>query len=214
MTSATVIIFWILTVLPDAVERYPSTWLFDEFANQSNAANKKLHDEVIKNLDKTLSPAVALSLEYFRSGLYCSEAILRAFNEVYELNYPEDKYSIATGFATGFGEAKCSCGALTGGVLVLSLISGRNFNYESERVSFTLVNELHNKFKEKHGAICCRVLTKTVGWGTAEHKYLCEKYVIYAAQITDDLIKRELKERLPNLDKNFIDSLSQSKTAS
>lgn len=194
----------IVTVLPDTGERYLSTWLFDEFADASCAANKKLHDEVIQKLDKTLPPAVALSLEYFRNGLYCSEAILRAFNEVYDLNFPEEQYRISTGFATGFGEAKCSCGAVTGGVLVLSLITGRNFNYESERLTFTLVNELHNRFKEKHKAICCRALTRTVEWGSAEHKILCENYVIYAAQITDEIIKRELHEALPNADKLFV----------
>lgn len=194
----------IVTILPDAGERYLSTWLFDEFADASKDANKKLHDEVIKKLDKTLPPAVALSLEYFRNGLYCSEAILRAFNEVYELNLPEEHYKISTGFATGFGEAKCSCGSVTGGVMVLSLITGRRNNYESERRNFTLVNELHNRFKEKHKVICCRALTKTVEWGSAEHKILCEDYVIDAARITDDIIKRELGDILPNADNLFI----------
>ena len=193
----------IVTVLPDSGERYLSTWLFEDFVVNQTEASKKLNSEIVQKLDKTLQPAVALSLEYFQNGLYCSEAILRAFNEVYDLKYPENSYSIATGFATGFGEAKCSCGALTGGVLVLSLIAGRNHNHESERLCFTVVNELHNRFKEMHKAICCRVLTKSVTWGAAEHKILCEKYVIDAAQITDDLIKAKLHEQLPQADSLF-----------
>jgi cysteine synthase A len=194
----------IVTVLPDSGERYLSTWLFDEFADISGTANKKLHDEVIQKLDKSLPPAVALSLEYFRNGLYCSEAILRAFNEVYGLNFPEEQYKISTAFATGFGEAKCSCGAVTGAVMVLSLIAGRNHNYESERLSFTVVNELHNRFKAKHKAICCRVLTRNVEWGSAEHKITCEDYVIDAALIADEIIKKDLRDQVPQLDSLFL----------
>lgn len=190
----------IVAVFPDSGERYLSTWLFEDFAVNQDEANKKLHDEIIQKLDRSLPPAVALSLEYFRGGLYCSEAIFRAFNEVYQLGFPEKFYKISTAFGTGFGEAKCSCGSVTGGVMVLSLIAGRNNNFESERLSFTLVNELHNRFKEKHKAICCRVLTKSVEWGSAEHKILCEDYVVDAALITDDIIKRELGEFIPHAD--------------
>jgi C_GCAxxG_C_C family probable redox protein len=194
----------IVTVFPDSGERYLSTWLFEDFAVNQTEANKKLNEEIIKKLDKSLPPAVALSLEYFRNGLYCSEAILRAFNEVYQLDYPENLYKISTAFGAGLGEAKCSCGSVTGGVMVLSIIAGRNINYESERLAFTIANELHDRFKQKHKALCCRVLTKNVQWGSAEHKILCEKYVVDAAQITDDIIKKDLRDFLPNADSLFI----------
>ena len=183
----------IVTIFPDSGERYLSTWLFEDFAVNHQEAVDKLRDEVRRNLDHSMPPAVALSLEYFRNGLYCSEAILRAFNEVYQLDYPENKYKIATGFGSGLGESGCSCGSLTAGVMVLGLIAGRNHVYESERVAFTAVHELHQRFKEKHKAICCRFLTRNVEWGTAEHKILCETYVIDAAQITEDLIHSNLE---------------------
>jgi len=158
----------------------------------------------MNNLDQSLPPAVALSLDYFKNGLYCSEAILKAFNEVYNLGFPEQFYKISTAFGAGLGASKCSCGAVTGGVLVLSLVAGRNSNTESEMLSFGLVSELHDTFKEKYKAMCCRVLTRSIEWGAPEHHTLCQKYVIDAAQITDDLIKRNLKEIVPDLDKNFI----------
>ena len=197
----------IVTLLPDSGERYLSTWLYEEFAVNA-VENKKLNDEIISKLDKELAPAVALSNEYFKNGLYCSEAILRAFNEVYDLGFPPELYKISTGFGAGLGESGCSCGSVTGAAMVLSLITGRNVNYESERQAFSLVNELHDKFKEKHKAICCRALTRTVTWGAAEHHILCEQYVIDAAQIIDDIIKRDLKEFLPDLDKRFIEAHS------
>jgi len=193
----------IVTVFPDTGERYLSTWLFEDFLVNRQQQNKILNDEILNNLDKSMPPAVALSLKYFRNGFYCSEAILRAFNEVYDLKFPEQFYKISTAFGSGFGEAKCGCGAVTGGILVLSLIAGRNINYESERLAFSVTNELHDRFRETHKALCCRVLTRSIKWGSGEHKILCEKYVIEAARITDDLIKRDLREFLPDLDRKF-----------
>jgi len=184
----------IVTVFPDSGERYLSTWLFDDF--NSNEDNLKLNEEP-SDLGADFSPAVALSLRYFRNGLYCSEAILRAFNEVYHLGMPDTLYKIATGFGSGLGESGCTCGAVTSSVMVLGLVAGRSKTYESERMVYLAVNELHKKFKEKHKAICCRVLTKNVEWNSAEHKITCEDYVLEAAQLADGIINKRLFEFLP-----------------
>lgn len=183
----------ILTVFPDSGERYLSTWLFDDFDSSKN--NLKLVNEVEESSD--LPPAVALSLRYFRNGLYCSEAVLRAFNEAYNLGLPDNYYKITTGFGSGLGESGCTCGAVTGGVMVLGLIAGRNKAYESERMVYLAVNELHKRFRENSKALCCRILTKNVKWNSAEHKITCENYVIEAARITDEIIKKNLYEFLP-----------------
>lgn len=184
----------IVTVFPDSGERYLSTWLFDDFDSAKD--NLKLSEEVTENPSE-LSPAVALSLRYFRNGLYCSEAILKAFNEVYHLGLPDHFYKIATGFGSGLGESGCTCGAVASGVMILGLIAGRNKAYESERMVYLAVNELHKRFKEAHKAICCRVLTKNVKWNSAEHKITCEEYVVSAAIITEDIILKNLYEFLP-----------------
>lgn len=184
----------IVTVFPDSGERYLSTWLFDDF--DSNEDNMKLKEE-LSEPSTDLSPAAALSLRYFRNGLYCSEAILRAFNEIYSLGMPENLYKIATGFGSGLGESGCTCGAISSSVMILGLVAGRNKTYESERMVYLATNELHKRFKEKHKAICCRVLTKNVEWNSAEHKIVCEDYVLNAAKLTDEIINKRLYEFLP-----------------
>jgi cysteine synthase A len=184
----------IVTVFPDSGERYLSTWLFDDF--DSSKDNIKLDTEISED-NTDMPPAVALSLRYFRNGLYCSEALLRAFNEVYRLGVPDNFYKIATGFGSGLGESGCTCGAVTSGVMVLGLVAGRNKAYESERMVYLAVNELHKRFKESQKAICCRVLTKNVKWNSAEHKITCENYVLEAARITEDIIQKNLFEFLP-----------------
>lgn len=183
----------IVTVFPDSGERYLSTWLFDDFDSEKD--NLKLDTAI--DTSSELPPAVALSLRYFRNGLYCSEAILRAFNEVYHLGLPDKYYRIATGFGSGLGESGCTCGAVTSGVMVLGLVAGRNKAYESERMVYLAVNELHKRFKESTKAVCCRILTKNVKWNSAEHKITCENYVLTAAKLTDEIINKNLYEFLP-----------------
>jgi C_GCAxxG_C_C family probable redox protein len=169
------------------------------------------NEEIFRSLDYTLQPAVELSLKYFKNGLFCSEAILRAFNEVYELGLPINLYKISTGFGVGFGGAKSSCGAFTGAVIVLNLISGRNNNYDSADESFASVNQLYTKFTEKFKTLSCKALTHSVEWGSQEHSLLCEDYVGSAAIIIDELIKNELKSFVDNGDKLFIEKYNLNK---
>lgn len=189
----------IVTIFPDSGERYLSTWLYDDFIDNKTPQAIVPDDTADDYVD--LPPAVALSLRYFRNGLYCSEAVLRAFNEVYNLGYAEDQYKISTGFGSGLSESGCCCGAVTGCVMVLGLVAGRTKNYESERIVFTATRELHDRFRAKHKALCCRVLTRNVKWNSAEHKIQCEKYVLEATKITDELLHTRLSEYLPGNEK-------------
>ncbi len=185
----------IVTVFPDSGERYLSTWLFDDFVD--NESPKEIVPEDSAADYAELPPAVALSLRYFRNGLYCSEAVLRAFNEVYQLGYSAEDYKIATGFGSGLSGSGCCCGAVTGCVMVIGLVAGRNKNYESERIAFTATRELHDRFRAKYKALCCRALTRNVKWNSAEHKIQCEQYVLDATSITDELLHTRLSEYLP-----------------
>lgn len=183
----------ILTIFPDSGERYLSTWLFEDSKNLVNSL--RFDDEVLKG-NGTDPMSVELTLRYFRNGLSCSEAVLRAFNEVYHLGLPENFYKIASGFGGGLSESGCTCGAVSGAVMVLSLLAGRNKTHQSNRKVFLAVHELHDRYKTKHKAICCRILTRHVTWNSAEHKIQCEEYVLNAARITDDIIQTQLKEYL------------------
>jgi C_GCAxxG_C_C family probable redox protein len=188
----------IVVIIPDSGERYLSTWLYEDFAvNKVEETKGNVAAGTTVSIED-YPPAAALTLKYFRNGYYCSEALLKAFNEVYDLKYPENMYKLTTGFGSGLGESGCSCGAVTGAVVVLSAIAGRNHNYESERALYTAVHVLHEKFRAKHKALCCRVLTNKVKWNSAEHKILCEEYVLDAALTTDELLNGSLKEYLPS----------------
>src|SRR5512133_460837 len=131
---------------------------------------------------------VEQSVAYFRDGLYCSEAILRAFNESHGLGLDPSAYSIATPFGAGMGAAKCSCGAVTGGLLVLGLDRGRTSTDQSEEPAFTVAKALHDRFRARYKVICCRGLTRRLPWGEPEHHQACQEYVRFAAATVRDLL--------------------------
>ena len=64
--------------------------------------------------------------EYYRSGqYYCSEAIVKTINDEFGFGYPDDIVKLASGFSIGMGSAGCACGAVTGGVMALGMVFGR-----------------------------------------------------------------------------------------
>ena len=134
------------------------------------------------------------AVELFKSGLYCSEAILQVFNKHLNLRLNDAAIKMATGFGAGLGASKCSCGSLTGAVLVLSAVKGRTSIEDSVDEVFALTQELHDRFKERYKATCCRVLTKPVEWGAPEHHQYCEQFVSGAVEILVDILGKGSKE--------------------
>jgi cysteine synthase A len=180
----------IVTILPDTGERYLSTWLYEDF---SEDLDQKKEDE----FKEEKRSASELAMYYFKNGLSCSEAMLKAFNEKYKLGLPEHSLSISSGFGAGLGESGCACGAMTGAIMVFGLIAGRKKAYESNRLVFLATNELHRRFIEKNRSSCCRVLTRGVDWYSAEQKERCEGYELTAATIAEEIIETQLRELLP-----------------
>ncbi|MBP2638429.1 MAG: hypothetical protein H6Q72_4336 [Firmicutes bacterium] len=147
--------------------------------------------EGVEILEQCIEEAVE---EFMYGGLYCSEAILKAFSENLDLGLPPELYKIASGFAVGLGGAKCCCGCITGSAMVLSLATGRNSADESEELVFSMTKQLHDEFKKRFKATCCRVLTKKGENVPEDHIALCAKYVRGAAEITANLLKNQLKQ--------------------
>jgi len=177
----------IVTLLPDSGERYLSTWLYEDFqkASGSDSENKIKHEN-----------AAEAAHYWFSNGFSCSEAVLKALNETYNLGLSDDNYRIASGFGAGMGESGCACGGIAACTMAFGLIAGRKNVNESNRLTFLAANELQKRFKETHKAVCCRVLTKNVEWKSAEQKVLCDRYVTDAVRIAEDIINTELKEKL------------------
>ncbi len=129
----------------------------------------------------------------FREGkFYCSEAVISSIRSNFELDVPEEVIAMASGFPVGIGKSKCTCGAVSGGVLSLGLVFGRTTGSSpADPLSvktLELANELQAHFKANHKVLCCSVLTKGMDMASGEHKSQCVAFTGGMAAKTAEII--------------------------
>jgi C_GCAxxG_C_C family probable redox protein len=131
--------------------------------------------------------------EYYRSGqFYCSEAIVKTINDTFGLDYPDRVVRMASGFPIGIGGAGCTCGAVTGGVMAIGMVFGREKPGDpSIDRCLTLARELHTFFAGRHGCLCCRTLTPGMILKSPEHIAQCVAFTGEVAEETTKIILRE-----------------------
>jgi len=131
--------------------------------------------------------------EYYRTGqFYCSEAIVKAINDGFSLGYPESVIRLASGFPIGIGGSGCSCGAVTGGVMALGMVFGRD-RPGAPQVDrcLGLCRELHTFFARQHGCLCCRTLIRGMTLKSPEHMRQC---IAFTGEVADETAKIILRE--------------------
>lgn len=120
--------------------------------------------------------------EYFKQGFNCAESVVRAYLSILPNNPGPEVARLASTFGGGLGRAGCSCGALTGSEMVLGMIVGRDSVSDDLNRVYHLSGELHDRFKEKFGSTCCRVLNKE-DYQSQDHFRRCLKITGGAAML-------------------------------
>lgn len=129
----------------------------------------------------------------FKNGLNCSESILHAFNEILNNPLSPESLKVATGFGGGLGHAGCQCGALTGSIMVLGVLKGRNDPKQSREEAYGLARNFHDVFTNKFGGTCCRTLNPHE-FDSPEHLRNCLKLTGGTAKLLMEFIQeKELK---------------------
>lgn len=133
-----------------------------------------------------------------RGEFYCSEAVIDTLNEF--LGWPMDRsiVRLAAGFPVGIGKSGCVCGAISGGVMALGLVYGRDPGKTMDDRMFPVAAELHDHIKKSYKSTCCRVITKDLVFASPERKAHCVKITgevaaWVAAKLLDD---EALKDRI------------------
>jgi C_GCAxxG_C_C family probable redox protein len=111
----------------------------------------------------------------FAGGQNCAQAVFEATTG---RNDPEI-LKMAEAFGGGIGGSKCLCGAVTGGVMALSLC-GKGAK----------ANELVLAFREKFGMTCCSALSRPYKWKSREHLANCRIITEETAQLVANLLGR------------------------
>ncbi len=140
--------------------------------------------------------AADLARDYFIYGYHCSESLVKAINEYYELHLDESILRITSALSAGLGKAKSICGTITGGALILGHLYGRTEAHEDDDLVFDLMREYYDKFVKKFGTERCSELTKDIHWGHPDHREACAEYVYQATAFLSEILE-ETQRNLP-----------------
>jgi len=97
----------------------------------------------------------------FVGGFNCAQSVLFSFCD--ELGLDKNQaLKLACGFGAGMGRKEEVCGAVSGGILVISAKYGRgeNDDRKATETTYAKIRELMDQFSRKHGTYLCRNLLK------------------------------------------------------
>jgi C_GCAxxG_C_C family probable redox protein len=97
---------------------------------------------------------VQKSEEYFNSGYYCAESVLLAISEQQRIS-SDLIPRIATGFCSGMARTAGMCGAVSGGIMAINLVSGRNVPNGAVDQNYRQVRQFIHAFKDAFGSLQC-----------------------------------------------------------
>jgi C_GCAxxG_C_C family probable redox protein len=97
------------------------------------------------------------SSELFESGFCCSESVLQALAESRGIR-SEFIPRIATGLCAGISRTGGICGAVSGGVLAISLVTGRSSPGDPREENLRLVRAFLKECEAKFGSTNCEQL--------------------------------------------------------
>lgn len=135
--------------------------------------------------------------EYFTTGYNCAQAVLRSVLEKKKL-YFEQAPIVAAGFGGGISRRGEMCGALTGAVMAIGILTSENEKDISRHKALTYekVAEFIEKFNEIHETPICNELVgfdirdpeaRKKGNEEGVFRELCPKFVETAAKIVLEL---------------------------
>ena len=148
-----------------------------------------------KTLEEKMAMADEISRGYFRSGLNCAECVLRTFLDMHDTDLPESIIRMASGFGGGMGHTKHTCGAITGAVLALGTIKGRN-PFENEGITdrikqiqgevYPIFGDMVNEMKDEYGTLICSELSDPFGdFAGKARKKNCMEMIAYCSALAE-----------------------------
>ncbi len=139
------------------------------------------------------------SRHLFDVGYFCAEAVLLAVSKHYGIESPLIP-AIATGFCSGVSRTSGMCGALTGGILALNLVYGRDRELESVEQNYAAVQRLIKDFESTHGSTnCSELLGCHLSTPEGQQKFRerklhekCREYTVTATKLAVALVDGNL----------------------
>jgi C_GCAxxG_C_C family probable redox protein len=136
---------------------------------------------------------------YFADGFNCSQAVFTAFGKTMGLT--EDQcLKIGSAFGGGMARRQYTCGAMTGGLMVLGLYFGRGLedDISKKEGTYEKAGEFFKEFEKRNGSVVCKDLLQGLDMNNTLDRIRieelglfqtsCVKYVQDAVEIVEKLI--------------------------
>jgi C_GCAxxG_C_C family probable redox protein len=138
--------------------------------------------------------------------LQCAEAVMVVLNQGLRGDLPPElAVRLASALPEGMGRQGCLCGALNGGALALGLFLGRSGpGYGNGAKVRRAVGALHDRFKTAFKSTCCRVLTKSMVYGSDGHFQHCARMTGTAARLTAEILFDRKPELVESADWDYL----------
>ena len=143
----------------------------------------------------------ALAYRYHQAGYNCAQSVAAAFADTVGLP-PEQLMAMAGGFGGGVGGSRSElCGAISGGVLVLSLLHPHTDGADAaaKRALYARTKEFRRRFQEVFGLTCCGELLRARPGVTEKNPASrrlgvtahCDNMVVTAAEILEGMLAEQ-----------------------
>lgn len=160
-----------------------------------------------ENKELTLAEKVEQEAkECFKQGLNCSECVMTAMLNHFDTGLPKEVIKLATGFGGGMGHTKNTCGAITGAVMGLSAIVGRENPMAKETMAervqelqqdiYPVVGKMVREIEAEYGTLICSELSNPHGdWNGKARKKNCLAMITHCAGLAAAHAEAYLKEK-------------------
>jgi len=97
----------------------------------------------------------------FLEGCNCAQAVLAAYHDEVGLS-EEQALKLSSSFGGGMGRMREVCGACSAAFMIAGLLRGYSEigDDKAKTEHYRLIQQMADRFKEKHGTILCRELLK------------------------------------------------------
>jgi C_GCAxxG_C_C family probable redox protein len=145
------------------------------------------------------SEVISKAQLYFEEGYACSQSLLLAFSDHFNLDDRTAKL-ISSTFGGGMGRLRQKCGAVTGGFMVLGLAYGNEnpTDMDTKLYAYKKVRELDNLVSDIYGTTNCKeLLQKHASQSQVEerkhHQIICKQVISDATGFLFDLLEQDRK---------------------
>ncbi|MGL4307435.1 MAG: C-GCAxxG-C-C family protein [Cetobacterium sp.] len=135
---------------------------------------------------------------YYENGdYYCSEAVLKTIKDAFKSNYDDSIIGLASGFPMGLGGSGCTCGAISGGSMAISMFFGRKGPGDSTvKQSMKLTRNLYKDFIEKYETTCCKSLRENSRKNGINSRKHCVEITGEVAVMVAKILAKELDYKI------------------